>query len=144
MEVTPEPATNTDIAVESDIYCPMINNEGNYYDKITSFGSRGIRCPCSRIKNKVYVSYSIFSAHIKTKTHQKWLEDMNQNKQNFYTENIRLQEIVNMQKITIAKLEKEITTKIYTIDILTNTIQEYINKSLSVTETSKTIDLLDY
>jgi hypothetical protein len=135
------PASTTDIAIEPELYCPMVNNEGNYSDKIPHIGTYGIRCPCSRIKNKLYMSYSTFSAHVKTKMHQKWLEQMNQNKHNFYLENIRLQEIVNMQKITIAKLEKEINIKIHTIDILTNNIQEHNNR---ITYQTKTIDLLDY
>ena len=48
-----------------------------------------------------------FSGHIKTKTHQKWIADLNANKMNYFSENVRLNETVHNQKIIISKLQRE-------------------------------------
>jgi hypothetical protein len=129
-----------ELAVEPDLYSPSIDNSGNYIDKIPSFISkRGIRCPCGSRKDKIYESYSIFSNHIKTKTHNKWLENLNLNKANYYTENIKLKELINNQKIIIAKLEKDINTKILTVDFLTKQLNDALNNSCKTVN-----DLLDY
>lgn len=116
MEIVPEP----------ELYSPTIDDVGNYVDSIPSFHNlrNGLRCPCGTRKDKAYMSYSQFSAHTKTKFHQKWLSDVNNNKCNFYVENKQLKELVSDQQIIIGRLEKEIHNKISTIDYLT---QELIN-----------------
>jgi hypothetical protein len=110
-----------ELAVESDIYSPNIDDKGNYIDKIPSFNNikNGLRCPCGTRKDKTYDCATYFSNHIKTKSHQKWLSDMNTNKSNYFTENIQLKDTINNQKQIIAKLEKEIQIKLKTIDYLT-------------------------
>jgi hypothetical protein len=116
-----------DLIVEPDIYSPNIDNDGNYVDKSPSYihFKNGIRCPCGTRKDKIYECNSYFSNHVKTKTHQKWLFDLNTNKTNYYTENIILKDTINNQKIIIARLEKDKIVKSKTIDILT---QQLINK----------------
>jgi hypothetical protein len=59
------------------------------------------------------------------------------NKANFYTENIRLEELVKNQRIIIGKLEKEINTKSKTIDYLTVMLSR-------VNEPIENIDLLTF
>jgi hypothetical protein len=115
------------LSLDSDIYEPNIDNDGNYADYIppSSKFINGLRCPCGARKDHVFDSRSSFVGHIKTKTHQKWLGDMNTNKINFYSECEKLKEVVNSQKIIIAKLEKEVNTKLKTIDYLT---QQLMNK----------------
>jgi len=88
----------------------------------------GIRCPCGSRKDKVYDSYSVFSQHIKTKTHQKWLQNLNTNKANYYIENEELKITLQQQRIIIAKLEKELQNKSMTIDFLT---QQLMSKNVS-------------
>ena len=116
-----------DLITEPDIYSPNIDNNGNYIDKLPSsiIFKNGLRCPCGSRKDKVYDCNSYFYTHIKTKTHQKWLSDINLNKTNFFTENISLKDTLNNQKLIIARLEKDIIIKSKTIDILT---QQLINK----------------
>lgn len=116
-----------DISLESDIYEPNIDENGNYIDYIppSSKFKNGLRCPCGARKDHVFDSRTSFNSHIKSKTHQKWLSDLNSNKMNYYTECEKLREVVNSQKIIIAKLEKEINTKLKTIDYLT---QQLMNK----------------
>ena len=128
-----------ELIVESDIYSPTIDDKGNYIDKIPSFNNlkNGLRCPCGTRKDKTYDCASYFASHIKTKTHQKWLSDMNSNKSNFYTENVQLKETVMNQRLIIAKLEKEINVKIKTIDYLT---QQLVSKEPFIPVT----DLLEF
>jgi len=110
-----------ELITEPDTYSPNIDNNGNYIDKIPSFGNlkHGIRCHCGSRKQKVYETYGVFAQHIKTKTHQKWLEELNLNKANYYIENEELRTTVRQQQMIIAKLEKDLQNKIMTIDFLT-------------------------
>jgi len=127
-----------DLALEPEIYTPSIDYNGNYIDKIPSviYFKNGLRCSCGSRKDKVYDCANYFSTHIKTKTHQKWLADMNINKMNYYTENFQLKDTINNQKLIIARLEKEIIVKSKTIDLLT---QQIIYK-----ETNIVSDLLSF
>jgi hypothetical protein len=124
-----------ELTVEPEMYCPSINETGNYIDKIPPL-IRGIRCPCGTRKNKVYDTHSIFSSHIKTKTHNEWLLNLNLNKANYFIQTEELKKTVHNQRIIIAKLEKELKNKHITIDYLTN--QLVLN-----TTTDTQINLLD-
>jgi len=112
------------LVVEPDIYCPSLDEMGNYIDVIPSI-QHGLRCPCGSRKDKTYDTHSMFATHIKTKTHQKWLSTVNLNKSNHYVENERLKETVQNQRLMIAKLDKDLQHKSMTIDYLT---QQLYNK----------------
>jgi len=132
-----------ELIVEPDLYSPGIDDNGNYIDKIPSFYyiKKGLNCPCGTRKDKLYDSNSCFSAHIKTKCHQKWLTNLNLNKANYYTENEKLKETLQNQRLIIAKLEKEIHTKLMTIDYLT---QQLIKPSQTVNTVNTVNNLLDF
>ena len=126
------------LVTEPDIYSPSIDDIGNYVDKIPCFGNLkyGIKCPCGSRKDKVYDTYNVFSQHIKTKAHQKWLQTLNLNKANYYIENEKLKTTVRQQQMVLAKIEKDLQIKIMTIDFLTqqlvekNTNQKVVNNLL--------------
>jgi len=62
---------------------------------------------------------------------------LNTNRANFYIENERLKETVENQKLIISRMEKDIQTKIMTIDFLT--------RQIALQSTSKTVNnLLDF
>jgi hypothetical protein len=111
------------LVTEPDIYSPNMDDNGKYVDKTPSFKSNtlpnGLRCPCGTRKDKVYTSAALFSAHCKSKTHEKWIHDLNANKSNLFTENQSLREIVHAQKIMIGKMELELSSKNITINYLT-------------------------
>lgn len=98
------------LSLESDIYEPNIDDGGNYIDFLppSSKFKNGLRCPCGARKDHIFDSRPSFCSHIKTKTHLKWLSDLNTNKMNYFTECEKLKEIVSSQKIIIARLEKEV------------------------------------
>ena len=129
----------TDLVTEPDVYCPSVNDYGNYIDRIPSFHiiKKGVLCPCGSRKDKVYETHSIFSAHTKTKVHQKWLESLNMNKANYYVENETLKNTIYSQRLIIAKLERDLNNRIMTIDYLTQQLNKNIN-------TNNTINLLDF
>lgn len=128
-----------ELAIDSDIYEPSILDNGNYSDYLPSSSKfkNGLRCPCGSRKDHVFDSRQSFSVHIKSKSHQKWLSDLNTNKMNFYTECEKLKEVVNSQKLVIARLEKELVIKSKTIDYLT---QQLINNEPNC----KDIDLISF
>ena len=114
-----------ELIIESDIYEPYVDDKNNYSDYLppSSKFKHGLRCPCGTRKEHVFDSRQSFGIHIKTKTHQKWLSDLNTNKLNFYTENIKLNETINNQKIIIAKLQRENDENIKLIARLTKKIE---------------------
>jgi inner membrane protein involved in colicin E2 resistance len=129
-----------DLCVEPDTYIPSIDDAGKYVDKIPSFNviKKGLRCPCGSRKDKVYETHKVFSAHINTKIHQKWLADLNLNRTNYYIENEQLKITLHNQRLIIAKLEKDLQNKTMTIDYL---LQQLMNKDN--TSNNSVNDLLD-
>ena len=71
-----------ELTLETDIYEPRINNDGDYEDYLPPFGKykNGLRCPCGARKDHVFDTRTSFIGHIKTKTHQKWLADLTHKK----------------------------------------------------------------
>jgi inner membrane protein involved in colicin E2 resistance len=135
-----------ELVVEPDIYSPSIDDKGNYVDRIPSFNiiKKGLYCPCGARKDKIYETHSVFSSHIKTKAHQSWLVTLNFNKTNFFIENDILKKTVQNQKLIIAKLEKDINTKILTIDYLTQQISQQ-NQETAILNHHKTVtNLLEF
>jgi hypothetical protein len=127
-----------DLIIESDIYEPCVNDNGNYSDYVPSSNKfkNGLRCPCGSRKEHIFDSRQSFSSHIKTKTHIKWIIDLNANKMNFYTENIKLNETLNNQKLIIAKLQRENDEHIKLIAQLA--------KKIEAKENANSVDLLNF
>jgi hypothetical protein len=127
-----------ELVIEPDMYSPSIDDNGNYIDKIPSFYyiKKGLQCPCGTRKDKLYDSHSCFSAHTKSKCHQKWLMQLNLNKANYYVENEKMKETLQNQRLIIAKLEKEIQNKLMTID--------YLTQQLAKPSSETVVNLLDF
>jgi hypothetical protein len=123
-----------DLVVESDIYEPYVDEKGNYADYIppSSKFKNGLRCPCGSRKEHNFDSRQSFSGHVKTKTHIKWLSDLNANKMNYFTENIKLNETISNQKIIIARLQRENNENINLIAHLTKKIECKHNDTIVV------------
>ena len=122
-----------DLAIEPDIYEPSIDDKGNYSDYLppSSKFKHGLRCPCGSRKEHVFDTRVSFSGHIKTKTHTKWLSDLNANKMNYFTENIKLNEIISNQKLVIARLQRKNDENIKMIAHLTKKIELKENAHLA-------------
>lgn len=99
-----------ELVTEPDVYAPSLDDVGNYVDHIPSFSHlrNGLRCPCGSRRDKAYETYGMFVQHIRSKTHQKWLVHLNCNKTNLYVDNESLKNTVHLQRLQIAKLEKEL------------------------------------
>ena len=129
-----------DLANTPDIYAPSMDETGNYIDMVPCSIDRGIICPCSSRKGKVYASKSKFSIHCKSKTHKKWIETLNHNKANHYVELITCKEVLEQQKQIIAKLENDVMKKGMTINYLTEEIMKWKHKSSHCTTSVNLID----
>jgi len=110
-----------ELVTKPELYTPSIDNAGNYIDKMPSFNTLkyGIRCPCGSRKDKSYDTTASFSSHMKSKIHQKWLDNLNLNKANHYVENEKLKHTLQDQRMIIAKMDIELQNKNLTIDYLT-------------------------
>jgi hypothetical protein len=127
-----------ELTVEAEIYCPSIDENRNYVDKIPPSIVHGIRCPCGSRKNKVYVTATSFSEHLKCAHHQDWLKELNLNKVNHYRENEELKKTVHNQRMIISQLEKEVLAKLRAIDYLT---QQLMAKTAAQTEVANLLDI---
>lgn len=119
-----------EISLTPDTYTPVVNEAGNYVDKIPSIRN-GIYCACGSRRDKIYTN-STFSAHTKSKHHQKWLQSLNENKMNYYAELIKCKEVISSQQEIIQKLENKMSDKLLTIDYLTRQLYEREKPALSV------------
>ena len=135
-----------DLVVEPEVYSPYVDIQGNYIDKTPCFSKlpNGLRCPCGGRKEK-YSSASAFTAHTKTKTHQKWLSHLTANKANFYTENEEYKLTIHNQKLIIARMEQEIQNRNRTIDYLTQQLTQKPDLYTHENTISNTLgDLLEF
>ena len=114
----------TQLAIEPDYYSPNTDINGNYIDgDVRPWPNEGIRCPCGTRKDNIFTSRQKLNSHKKTQGHQKWLCDLNNNKQNLYIENIKLKETIRNQIQLITQQGNDITLKNSLIATLTQDIQ---------------------
>jgi hypothetical protein len=123
-----------DLIVDSDIYEPCIDENSNYSDYLPSSNKfkNGLRCPCGSRKEHIFDTRQSFASHIKTKTHLKWISDLNSNKMNYFTENIKLNETIMNQKLIIARMQRENDENIKLIAHLTKKIEVKENPNIVV------------
>jgi len=124
------------ITLTPDTYTPSVDDTGTYIDTMPKIVN-GIYCVCGARKNKVYENASKFNVHIKSKSHQKWLLNLNNNKANYYVEKIKLEEVVKQQQQIMTHMESKLRGTQLTIDYLT----KQLTRQLMVDE--PLIDLLD-
>lgn len=124
-----------DITITPDTYTPSVDDSGNYVDNVPVIKS-GLFCPCGSRKDKTYENSAKFSIHTKSKTHQKWLLILNQNKANYYVEMLKNKELIENQRKIITQLENQLQKKTLTVDYLT---EQLTNKTMY----KECIDLLD-
>jgi len=117
-----------DITLTPDTYTPGVNDNGDYVDCIPII-KNGLFCLCGSRKEKAYENTIKFSAHIKSKSHQKWISSLNQNKANYYVEMVKNRETIENQKQIISKLENQLHKKTLTIDYLTEQLTYKTNQS---------------
>jgi len=111
-----------ELALEADVYVPNVDETGNYVDKPPY--QKGIYCPCASRKDKLYSTPQQFSLHTKTKSHIRWIQDLNFNKSNYYKECIELHETIKNQRQIIAQFDIELQHRTNTINILTQHITQ--------------------
>lgn len=126
-----------DITITPDIYTPSVDINGNYIDNVPII-KNGLFCPCGTRKDKAYETSTKFAYHIKSKSHQKWLMSLNQNKANYYVEMLKNKELIENQQKIIIQLENQLHKKTLTIDYLTEQLTIKINQQ------TNNIDLLDF
>ena len=129
-----------ELATESDIYTPSINDKGDYVDNIPSFANlkNGIRCPCGTRKDKTYNTRVLFLSHLKSECHKNWLKNLTLNKTNYYVENQTLKETLLNQRLIISKLEIEVHNKMIIIEYLKKEMENKNKNNIVVT------DLIDF
>ena len=125
-----------ELSLTPDIYTPSVDENGNYIDKIPNIVN-GLYCSCGARKDKIYETVSKFSTHTKSKTHQKWITTLNNNKANYYIELLKSKELVEQQQRLLVELETQLQTKSLTVDYLTNILVSKNNTN------NQCVDLLE-
>lgn len=126
-----------DITTTPDTYSPSIDDAGNYIDHIPIIYN-GLLCLCGTRKDKRYETATKFATHIKSRTHQKWLLSLNNNKSNYYIETLKNKELIENQRIIIKQLENTLSKKNLTIDYLT---EQLVSKNIQPVTSVNLLDL---
>ena len=98
-----------ELALDPEIYTPILDDNGCYMDMCPSFIKNGIRCPCGSRSEHIFDSKVKFRQHINGVKHKKWLEILNREKNNHYKENIELTDNIKRQREIIGKLQVKLT-----------------------------------
>jgi hypothetical protein len=96
------------LITDSDLYEPGLNQEGSLYiDQILSFNNRpnGLRCPCN---NHTFTTRTGFATHVKSTGHKRWMDNLNANRTNYFTELEAMKKLVREQKIMIAQFQRDV------------------------------------
>jgi len=125
------------LVLESDIYSPSIGSDGEYIDQLPSAPHfrNGMRCSCARL-DKVFMTRQSFNLHVKSATHQRWLQNLNANRANHLTELEEARRTIDQQRRIIAQLEHEVSG-------LTVAIQS-MSRQQAVNQPKPAIDLLTF
>ena len=111
---------SSDLALTPDVYSPARNDAGEYEDSLRGYNfNSGLRCGCGA--KTVFAKRANFMTHIQSKHHKEWIQEMNSNTSNYYTECMELKELVNNQKRIIARLETDnsaLITKLAAKDVI--------------------------
>jgi len=115
------------ISLVPDYYEPAIDSNGNYIDRILGqWPTPGLKCACAVRVNFCYSTKAKWTTHIKTQRHKTWLSNLNDNKTNHYVEMRKKDEVLLMQKKTIADYDIKIQQQNVIIVCLSN--QMALNK----------------
>lgn len=135
-----------ELSLQPDIYVPSIDDNGKYIDIIPNkvfINNIGIKCPCCTRINKVYQTRVQFSSHIKTKTHNEWLQKLSKEHLNYYSQVQEQLITLQNQKIIIANFEKEIANKNYIIETLITENKKLTKQTTKNKKPKNQINLID-
>jgi hypothetical protein len=115
-----------ELATEPDVYAPIMNNEGEYIDKVPPLHSmkNGMYCPCGGRVNKTYNTTTSMKQHFTRTCHKQWIVQLNNNKTNYYVECNNLRQTVRNQQIIIQQMELEMMKKQRMIEFIQNELME--------------------
>jgi len=114
-------------------YEPILNQDGFYIDCLDEYRDEytfvnGITCRCGSKKDHIIMkNVNSLRQHMKSKKHQKWLEEINCNLPNYYQECIRLREQINALQQNNQHLTYLLQQKDYHIHYLENMNINYIH-----------------
>ena len=98
-------------------YSPQLNGTGEFVDEIVTFPHEGMKCPCTKRENH-FKTFKTFAKHLQSQRHDKWLKQLNNNKQTILQEKSELEETVHIQKITIARFDQDLQAMKASLDRL--------------------------
>jgi len=132
------------LIVEPELYAPSISSDGSYIDLIPPFANlpSGLRCPCSNRRDQKYETRQSFVIHSKTAMHQRWLQSLNANRSNHFSELDQAKTTIANQKLVIAQLEREVRQMTITIQCLSRQIAAVPHPPPATMQPA--IDLLDF
>jgi hypothetical protein len=135
---------STELATQPNQYEASLDDEGNYVDRTLtkSAFARGLKCGCGTAV--VFFNNTNFKQHCKTDMHNKWLQILNQNKNNHLAELLELRELVKQQQLLIAERDKRIIDMegiIRTRETTIRTLSSMMNTT--PIEQSEEVNLLD-
>lgn len=135
---------SNELTAQPNQYMPSLDSDNNYVDRVLTKPAfaAGIRCGCGT--SSVFYNGTDFKQHCKTKLHNKWIQVLNQNKNNHLTELEQLREVVKQQQLLIAERDRKIIDMegiIRTRETTIRTLSSMMNTT--PIEQSEEVNLLD-
>ena len=104
-------------------YIPSIDEQEKYFDYVGTW-THSMKCVCGCRGEGVYETKAKFSAHCRTKCHQKWLDVLTQSNEDYYKEVIELRKLAQEQAKKIRQLLNSLSTKTADFDSLLERLEK--------------------
>jgi hypothetical protein len=100
------PFDDSILSTVADVYSPSRNDDGELEDCLRGYHFKsGLRCGCGT--KTLFAKRANFMSHIQSKSHKDWIHNLNRNTANYFNECVELRELVNNQKLIIARLDAD-------------------------------------
>jgi pyruvate carboxylase len=123
----------------SDVYHPTTDSEGNYVDSHVNLNQFS-KCGCGTSNSFTPQSFKI---HFKSDRHKHWLEYLNHERVNHYSELVKYKKLNKQQQMVIQQQQDIITTNEIKLEQYSKKVFEYKKTIESIKELKKKLEHCD-
>jgi hypothetical protein len=105
----------------SDVYHPTTNSEGNYVDSHVNLNHFS-KCGCG---SSNHFTSKTFKTHFTSDRHKKWIDYLNSEKTNHYSELVKYKKLNKQQQMVIQQQQDMITTNEIKLEQYSKKVFEY-------------------
>lgn len=114
----------------SDVYHPTTDSDGNYVDSYVNLNHFS-KCGCG---SSTPFTAKTFKTHFTTERHKKWLDYLNHERANHYSELTKYKKLNKQQQMVIQQQQDMITTNDIKLEQYSKKVFEYTKTMESIKE----------